>query len=84
MKWRNACYFCAQNRWKCEEDIFLKNKYIYLYLKSSKSFSIEKILRETFAQLWEKRKRWSMNKLQRSLPPNLKHGTMINGKKLNL
>lgn len=42
------------------------------------------MLRKTFAQLWEKRKRWPMIMLQRNLPPNPKHVTMINGKKLNL
>lgn len=26
LKWRKASYFCAQNRWKCEEELFFFKK----------------------------------------------------------
>lgn len=54
LKWRKASYFCAQNRWKCEEEFFFFKK---LYFKVVKDFPLKKILRKTFIQLWGKRKR---------------------------
>lgn len=78
---KRILFLCPKQVEMCGGD-FLKKK-IKIF-KSSKRLSIKKLLRKTFAQLWEKRKSWPMIMLQRSLPPNLKRVTMINGKKLNL
>lgn len=47
LNWRNASCFSAQNRWKCEEEIFLKKKEIKI--TSSRRLFIKKMVRKTFA-----------------------------------
>lgn len=54
LKWRKASYFCAQNRWKCEEEFFFFKK---LYFKVVKDFPLKKNIEENFhTAMGEKKK----------------------------